>query len=245
VRVRYLNLKSLQDMILCCIKCLLFFPEYIKETFSYLFNSNLDRKTVHEPPLTVFCHHSETASIFIGCNSIPKQDSDDKNSQVDTVSSQKAVMYVARYAPLKLSSPLHELPQNYGQRIPKFDNTGKITARQHVSRVIDFMDLEEVDYEDVKLRLFSQSLAGEVRRWYKGLAAGSIPSFQQFEYVFIDRWEVKINPFQIMDEYQNLKRQPDETVQGFSTRFNRVYNSIPLDIKPPPWFGYAQFFRWF
>jgi hypothetical protein len=63
------------------------------------------------------------------------------------------------------------------------------------------MDLEEVDYEDLKFRLFSQSLVGEVRRWYKDLAPRSISSFQWFEFIFIDRWEVKINPFQVIDEY--------------------------------------------
>ncbi len=38
----------------------------------------------------------------------------------------------------------------------------------------DFTDLEEVDDDDVKLRLSAQSLAGEVRKWYRGLATGSI-----------------------------------------------------------------------
>lgn len=42
-----------------------------------------------------------------------------------------------------------------------------------------------------------------------------------------------------MDEYFNLKRKCGETAQAFSTRFNSVYDSIPIDIKPPP--GIAMF----
>lgn len=36
-----------------------------------------------------------------------------------------------------------------------------------------------------------------------------------------------------MDEYWNLKRQSDETVQDFLIRFNSVYDFIPTDRKPP------------
>ena len=41
------------------------------------------------------------------------------------------------------------------------------------------------------------------------------------------------NEVLIIEEYKNLKRQPRETVQDFSARFNKVYNAIPAKIKPP------------
>jgi len=37
-----------------------------------------------------------------------------------------------------------------------------------------------------------------------------------------------------MAKYRNLERKPRESVQDFSTRFNKVYNSIPANINPPP-----------
>ena len=52
----------------------------------------------------------------------------------------------ARFAPLRLPSLLHDLPQNYSQRISLFDGEGDIIAKQHVARFEDFVDLEEVDY---------------------------------------------------------------------------------------------------
>jgi hypothetical protein len=45
----------------------------------------------------------------------------------------------------------------------------------------DFVDLEEVDHEDAKLRLFAQSLSEEVRKWFKALPAASILNFAAFE----------------------------------------------------------------
>ena len=55
----------------------------------------------------------------------------------------------------------------------------------------------------------------------------------QFSQVFLDKWVVPRNVFLILEEYQNLKRHPGETIQDFLARFNKVYNAIPFEIKPP------------
>jgi len=107
-------------------------------------------KIVHNPPFSVVCHPIEATSASICCNSTVKQDLDDNHSPDEIASSQTIVMYVVWYASLELSTPLHELPQIYAQRLPKFDSTSKIIAMKHVNRVFDFMDLQEVDYEDKK-----------------------------------------------------------------------------------------------
>ena len=83
------------------------------------------------------------------------------------------------------------------------------------------------------IRIFALSLQGNVKSWFKKLPAGSIIDSQQFAQVFLDRWVVPGNVFLILEEYQSLRRQPRETVQKFSARFNKVYNAIPANIKPP------------
>jgi len=37
----------------------------------------------------------------------------------------------------------------------------------------------------------------------------------------------------IIEEYNQLKRQSNETIQQFSDRFTQVYYSMPSNIKPP------------
>ena len=59
------------------------------------------------------------------------------------------------YASLIFSFPLHELLKNCDQRLPQFYGTSNITTRKHVEKIINFIELEEVDHEDVKLRLFA------------------------------------------------------------------------------------------
>ena len=83
----------------------------------------------------------------------------------------------AIFSPLRLPAILHDLPQNDSQRISLFDGEGDITAKQHVAKFEDFIDLEEVDYLDVKMRLFAQSLSGEAKKWFKYLPNGSILNF--------------------------------------------------------------------
>ena len=84
----------------------------------------------------------------------------------------------ARFTPLVLPAQLHDLPQGYSQRIRTYGAEGDITTQQHLDRFNDFIDLEEVDHEDAKMRLFAQSFYGEVRKWFRCLAAGSIQDFQ-------------------------------------------------------------------
>ena len=91
----------------------------------------------------------------------------------------------------------------------------------------------EIEEDDVCIKIFSFSLQGNVKSWFKGLPVASIFSFHQFSQVFLDKWVAPKNALLILGEYQNLKRQPGEKVHEFLARFNKVYNAIPSDIKPP------------
>jgi hypothetical protein len=139
-----------------------------------------------------------------------------------------------RYKPLDLPPILHDLPANYSNNLPRFDGENvKITAEKHIQSLEDFLDLFEVEEDDVCIRMFSLSLQGKVKNWFKNLPAASIINFHQFMQVFLDRWVIMRNVFLILEEYDHLKRQPGETVHQFSTRFNKVYHSMPVDIRPP------------
>jgi hypothetical protein len=139
----------------------------------------------------------------------------------------------ARYAPLVLAVMLHAMPQDYQTRLPHFDATGPLNAQQHVDKMNDYFDLQEVDEADVQMRLFAQSLTGDIKKWYKYLPTASVPNLVMFQRIFLDRWEVKKNPLQILSEYENIRRNQGEMVQDYCTHFNNLYNAIPAEIKPP------------
>ena len=63
----------------------------------------------------------------------------------------------AIFSPFILPAQLHDLPQDYNLRIKLYDVEGNISAQNNLDWFNDFIDLEEVDFEDVKMRLFTQS----------------------------------------------------------------------------------------
>ena len=76
-----------------------------------------------------------------------------------------------------------------------YDGEENYASQPHVDSFNDFIDIEEVNYDDAKMILFAQSLSGETKKWFKSLPARSIPSYDEFETCFLDKWEDKKNPF--------------------------------------------------
>ena len=71
-----------------------------------------------------------------------------------------------------------------------------------------------------------------MKKWFKALTLGSIGNYRVFEQMFLDRWEEKKNYVQMLTQYNQLKRGNDETIKSFSSRFNMIYNSLPIQCKP-------------
>ena len=118
--------------------------------------------------------------------------------------------------------------------MPQFDATTNYTAQQHVNKMTDYFELHEIDEGDFQVILFVQNLTSEVKKWLKGLNAISIADLAVFHRLFLNRWEKKKIPLQILSEFENIKRAPNEIVQDYCTRYNSIYNTIPANIKPPP-----------
>ena len=97
----------------------------------------------------------------------------------------------------------------------------------------DFYELHEIDAENVAMRLFEQTFAGEVRKWFRGLPTTHIATLAKLQRQLLNRWEVKKNPLQILAEYEQIKQNASESVQDYCVRFNSVYNEIPDHLKPP------------
>jgi hypothetical protein len=66
----------------------------------------------------------------------------------------------AKFSPLIFPAQLHDFPQNYSHRIKLYDVGGNILSQKHLDWFNNFVDLEEVDYANMKMRLFVQSLWG-------------------------------------------------------------------------------------
>jgi hypothetical protein len=139
----------------------------------------------------------------------------------------------ARYAPLILPHPTNPFPAgDYLKYMPKFTGEGDITAEEHLAAFYSYADNLNIGDEDVWMRVFVQSLDGEVRKWFRGLVPGSIAGIEALDNAFLRQWGDKKDFMYYMIEFGSLKRKEGESVPDFSKRFNKMYNRIPAEIKP-------------
>lgn len=131
-----------------------------------------------------------------------------------------------RYAPLVFPTQLHAMPTCYQSKIPLFDAIVQYVAQQHVNKISNYFELHEIDEADVDMRLFTQTLTGDVKKWFKAFPANHIENLANFQRLFIAWWEKKNNLLQILSKY--------ETIQDYCTRFNNIYNAILVNIRPSP-----------
>ena len=83
-----------------------------------------------------------------------------------------------RYKHLILPHILHDFPVNYYKYLPRFDKEyGNITGEKHIQGFENFLDLFEVEEDDVYIRRFSLSLQDRAKEWFKILPAASISIF--------------------------------------------------------------------
>ena len=76
----------------------------------------------------------------------------------------------ARYAPLVLPQPLNALPGgDYQKYLVRFNGQGETTAKEHWGAFLSDVDNQNIEAKDVWMRMFVQSLDGEVRNWFREL----------------------------------------------------------------------------
>jgi hypothetical protein len=139
----------------------------------------------------------------------------------------------ARYAPLILPHPMNPFPVgDYLKYMPKFIGEGDITAEEHLASFYSYADNLNIGDEDVWMRVFVQSLDGEVRKWFRGLAPGSIAGIEALDNAFLRQWGDKKDFMYYMTKFGSLKKMEGDYVSNFSKRFNKMYNKIPDEIKP-------------
>jgi hypothetical protein len=138
----------------------------------------------------------------------------------------------ARYAPLVLPVPLHDLPENYMKNLPKFTGEGDLTATEHINFFDQFTDILGLEHEDIYSRLLVQTFEGQVRTWFRGLSTGSIGSYDELESAFLRQWGERKDHLYYLTEFGALRKKNSETVLEFTQRFNKLYNKIPAEVKP-------------
>ena len=142
-------------------------------------------------------------------------------------------MVAARYAPLVLHQPLNALHGgDYQKYLPRFNGQGETTAEEHWEAFLSYADNQNIEAKDVWMRMFVQSLDGDVRKWFRELPANSITIIEELRDLFMRQWGDTKDHTYYITEFGALRRKKEETVVDFSKRFNKMYSRIPAEINP-------------
>jgi len=79
-------------------------------------------------------------------------------------------------------------------------------------------------HEDVAMRLFASLLTEESLDWFKGIFDNHIMSYDAFFNLFQSRWSRKEDGGTLGTQFNQVKKNENETLREFISRFDRLYN---------------------
>ena len=88
------------------------------------------------------------------------------------------------------------------------------------------------EHEYLYLNIFVHSLEGDAQKWLQGLPTNSIPTWKDFHTTFLNHWVEKRDHCYYLIDFVSLKKKNGEIVSKFNKGFNKMYNKIPVDIRP-------------
>ena len=98
---------------------------------------------------------------------------------------------VSRYGPLNFPNNLHDMHDIYLNIFPKFDREKYVTIEYHMDTFQYFTNSLLIEDDDVHMRLFVQTLEGEVIKWFKSLPVDSLNSWNALEWYFMRMGRLK------------------------------------------------------
>jgi hypothetical protein len=97
-----------------------------------------------------------------------------------------------RYPPLDHLGKQHDLSFVPKGTLKEFSGDGEIDANRHLHLFLDVCDFHHVEYDDVMVRLFLQTLSGRAYEWYTALPTRSIHSFNDLKAMFMTMFTTPI-----------------------------------------------------
>jgi hypothetical protein len=82
----------------------------------------------------------------------------------------------------------NKAPPRWTEHLPRFHGDTHLAAH-HVASFMDYISKLNVEHEDVMMRMFSHSLVGDAKDWFKDFGKGEINSFAGFIKSFHKYWD--------------------------------------------------------
>jgi hypothetical protein len=106
-------------------------------------------------------------------------------------------------------------------------------VEKHVQDFEHFIDLFEVEHDDVCMKTFYQYLQGDAKEWFRHFHPESISSWEELKDAFLKFWGERKSWNQYISEFHAMERHKDETISMFNRRFSSLYYKMPKEVQPP------------
>jgi hypothetical protein len=110
----------------------------------------------------------------------------------------------------------------YRDRLPKFTGSNTIFVEDHLNAFLKFVDDLEIEHEDVVMKMFMQTLEGDVEHDTNLSKQGSIDGWDSFQKKFIERWADKQDNSILLETLSSLKKGENETVLSLTLNFRKL-----------------------
>jgi hypothetical protein len=237
---KYFKSGFFQNIVWFVVHYLWSFLEHVKQAFLHLphANDDHDNPEVAYPPLKIIQISHQFVNDFdqnIPYEPYHNPSQVDKPQKIKTKISLDPTPSKTQhiYIPLKLPHILHYFPPKHYEYLPVFDGEhDAITTKKHIQRFDHFIDLFEIDHDDVYMRDFSQSLRGYTKEWFKHLQPKTISSWEELKNIFSKFWGKKKSLDLHLTKFYALKKKINETISTLNRRFSSIYYDFPKEIQP-------------
>lgn len=136
------------------------------------------------------------------------------------------------FGPLSLALPLHALPEGSRKNFPKFFGDGQQHPDEHVAAFYSACGVHGVEYKDVSVRLFVETLQGVAADWFYHLAPRTITNWATLIAKFEERFKLPEDAHALLAQLTQLKKESHVPMREFIAHFNKLIRRIPTVGQP-------------
>ena len=113
----------------------------------------------------------------------------------------------------------HPISLDLRDKVVKFSGNNVVIGEEHLRIFIDMLNDYEVEHEDMVMKLFVHSLTKDSRDWFRRLPNDSISSWSDLEKLFKEQYGDNTNAGFMLNDFNNIKKSPNEFTFYFNVRF--------------------------
>lgn len=127
---------------------------------------------------------------------------------------------------------MHELTRGNRNKFTKLRGNGKVHPDEHIIAFIIACGVIGVEYEDIYVRIFVETLQDNAATWFYHLPARTITNWTTMTTEFERCFKPVKDVHALLAQLSHIKKGPHEPMRDFLAKFNKLINKIPQDTRP-------------